>query len=67
MPTWTAPGGLCLHFRDVGRGPPVVLLHAFPLTGEMFEPQWTALLGRARVIVPDLRGFGASEIGRAHV
>ena len=43
MPTWTAPGGLRLHFRDVGRGSPVVLLHAFPLTGEMFEPQWTAL------------------------
>jgi len=38
----------------------VVLLHAFPLTGEMFEPQWTALGGRARFIVPDLRGFGES-------
>lgn len=63
MPTWTAPGGLRLHFRDVGRGPPVVLLHAFPLTGEMFEPQWTALQGRARVIVPDLRGFGGSDTG----
>jgi pimeloyl-ACP methyl ester carboxylesterase len=52
-----------LHFRDVGRGPPVVLLHAFPLVGEMFEPQWTALAGRARFIVPDLRGFGQSDTG----
>ncbi|HEY3588340.1 MAG TPA: alpha/beta fold hydrolase [Myxococcaceae bacterium] len=50
-----------LHFREVGSGPPVVLLHAFPLTGEMFEPQWTALGGRARFIVPDLRGFGGSD------
>ena len=41
----------------------MVLLHAFPLTGEMFEPQWTALGGRARLIVPDLRGFGASGTG----
>jgi len=41
----------------------VVLLHAFPLTGEMFEPQWTALGGRARLIVPDLRGFGGSGTG----
>ena len=63
MPTWTAPGGLRLHFRDVGRGPPVVLLHAFPLTGEMFEPQWTALEGGARFIIPDLRGFGRSDTG----
>ena len=38
----------------------MVLLHAFPLDGEMFEPQWTALAGRARFVVPDLRGFGGS-------
>ena len=41
----------------------MVLLHAFPLTGEMFEPQWTALSGRARFLVPDLRGFGGSGAG----
>ncbi len=62
MPTWTAPGGVRLRFRDVGSGPPLVLLHAFPLEGEMFEPQWTALEGRARFIVPDLRGFGGSGL-----
>jgi pimeloyl-ACP methyl ester carboxylesterase len=39
-----------------------VLLHAFPLEGEMFEPQWTALEDRARLIVPDLRGFGGSDL-----
>jgi pimeloyl-ACP methyl ester carboxylesterase len=41
----------------------VVLLHAFPLSSEMFEPQWSALQGRARFIVPDLRGFGESGAG----
>jgi pimeloyl-ACP methyl ester carboxylesterase len=41
----------------------VVLLHAFPLTGEMFEPQWAALGDRTRLIVPDLRGFGESSTG----
>jgi pimeloyl-ACP methyl ester carboxylesterase len=40
-----------------------VLLHAFPLSGEMFEPQWSALQHRARFIVPDLRGFGESDAG----
>ena len=28
----------------------------------MFEPQWTAFAGRARFIVPDLRGFGGSGL-----
>ena len=41
----------------------MVLLHAFPLSGEMFEPQWTALGERARFVVPDLRGFGGSDAG----
>jgi pimeloyl-ACP methyl ester carboxylesterase len=41
----------------------VVLLHAFPLEGEMFELQWSALADRARFIVPDLRGFGGSSVG----
>jgi len=41
----------------------VVLLHAFPLSGEMFEPQWSALQHRVRFILPDLRGFGESSAG----
>ena len=63
MPTWTSGEGARLHYRDVGRGVPVVLLHAFPISGEMFEAQWTALGDRARFVVPDLRGFGASPPG----
>src|SRR5215472_11224969 len=63
MRTWTAPGGVRLRFRDLGSGPPVVLLHAFPLEGEQFEPQWSTLAGLARFIVPDLRGFGGSSVG----
>jgi pimeloyl-ACP methyl ester carboxylesterase len=31
----------------------------------MFEGQWTALSGRARLVVPDLRGFGHSPPGTA--
>jgi pimeloyl-ACP methyl ester carboxylesterase len=63
MPTWTSAARTSLHYRDVGRGIPVVLLHAFPLSGEMFEAQWAALSGRARFVVPDLRGFGTSPPG----
>jgi 3-oxoadipate enol-lactonase len=48
---------------DVGRGLPVVLLHAFPLNRSMWEAQVAALLGECRCIVPDLRGFGDSPTG----
>ena len=52
-----------LSHIDVGRGLPVVLLHAFPLDRTMWEPQIAALFGECRCIVPDLRGFGDSPSG----
>lgn len=50
-----------IRFDDVGSGPPVVLLHAFPLSRVMWEPQIEALQDSYRVITPDLRGFGGSQ------
>jgi pimeloyl-ACP methyl ester carboxylesterase len=44
-----------------GAGTPLVLLHAFPLDGRMWEPQVEALAGSYQVIVPDLRGFGTAR------
>jgi 3-oxoadipate enol-lactonase len=56
--------GVRLGYSDTGSGSPVVLLvHGFPLNRSMWEPQLGPLRERARVIVPDLRGFGASEAG----
>jgi pimeloyl-ACP methyl ester carboxylesterase len=49
-----------LAFADAGHGPPIVLLHAFPLDGEMWAAQVERWRDRWRVVVPDLRGFGAS-------
>lgn len=54
--------GVTLHYRDVGQGRPVLLFHAFPLTGEAFAPQYEALSAKYRFIVPDLRGFGRSTL-----
>ena len=51
-----------LAYEDVGAGEALLLLHAFPLSGAMWRPQVAAFQGRYRVIVPDLRGFGASEV-----
>src|SRR5205809_2809668 len=51
-----------LAHADVGRGLPVLLLHAFPLNRTMWEPQIAALFAECRCIVPDLRGFGDSPV-----
>ena len=51
-----------LSYREFGEGmgDPVVLLHAFPLNGRMFEPQMAAFSGDRRVVAPDYPGFGRS-------
>jgi 3-oxoadipate enol-lactonase len=45
---------------DVGQGPPLLLVHGFPLHHQMWREQMAVLSSRQRVIAPDLRGFGAS-------
>lgn len=52
-----------LHTRESGSGPPLVLLHAFPLSSAMWLAQREALSSSFRVITPDLRGFGGSPLG----
>jgi len=43
-----------------GAGPPILLLHAFPLNAGMWEPQVQALSASATLVAPDLPGFGDS-------
>ena len=45
-----------------GEGPPVVLLHAFPLDRGMWAGQVAALSGRYRVHAIDAFGFGGCEL-----
>jgi pimeloyl-ACP methyl ester carboxylesterase len=54
---------LDLHVREAGSGLPVVLLHAFPLSAAMWLEQRNDLADVCRVITPDLRGFGGSQLG----
>jgi 3-oxoadipate enol-lactonase len=54
---------ISLSYSDKGSGPPVVLLHAFPLNRRMWDVQIKAWLDRYRVIAPDWRGFGESPLG----
>jgi 3-oxoadipate enol-lactonase len=46
-----------------GQGVPLVLLHPFPFDRRYFAEAARRLSGRARVVVPDLRGFGESDLG----
>lgn len=53
--------GITIGYDDIGNGPAVILLHDFPLTRRMWQPQVGPLVAAGyRVIVPDLRGFGES-------
>jgi 3-oxoadipate enol-lactonase len=44
-----------------GVGPPVVLLHGYPLTHAMWQPQLDGLAEDRRIILMDLPGYGLAE------
>lgn len=48
---------------EAGGGPALVLLHAFPLNASMWAAQREAFAGSWRVICPDQRGFGGTQLG----
>ena len=51
-----------LHVTDAGEGRPIVLIHGWPLSDEMYEYQYNALIKNDfRVIGITLRGFGKSD------
>ncbi len=53
---------LDVHVRIAGDGPPVLLLHGFPDSGELWRLQTPALVAAGyKVIVPDLRGCGETD------
>ncbi len=53
-------GGASIRARSAGTGPAVLLLHGYPQTGAMWHAVGTALAAERTVVVPDLRGYGAS-------
>jgi non-heme chloroperoxidase len=51
-----------LYYEDHGSGPPVVLIHGYPLSGRAWDKQVPVLLDAGyRVITYDRRGFGKSS------
>ena len=55
-------GGVRLNVATAGDGPPVLLLHGFPDSWQLWRHQIDALAAAGHlVIAPDLRGFGGSD------
>ncbi len=50
---------------DATGKPVLVLVHAFPLGSQMWEPQFRGAFYGWRILAPDLRGFGGSTDERA--
>ena len=55
-------GDVKLSVEIRGSGPPLLLVHGFPLDHTMWQGQLEALADHCRLIAPDLRGFGASDV-----
>lgn len=53
--------GVSIFYHDEGQGEPLLLVHGFPLSSDLYQPQRAALSRRFRVITPDLRGMGRSD------
>ena len=62
MPTFRS-GDARLSYEVTGNGPDVVLLHPFPLNHHFWDSVTPQLSTRYRVILPDLRAHGDSELG----
>ena len=54
--------GVSIAYRQAGTGPPLVLLHGWPQHSLMWHAIAPRLAERFTVVVPDLRGAGASTI-----
>lgn len=50
-----------ISFKEYGSGKPVILLHGFPFTNEIWNDFAPALGEKFKVYTPDLPGFGGSE------
>lgn len=55
-----AVNGISMNVAETGAGPPLLLLHGFPHTWELWSSVIPELSRHHRVIAPDLRGLGAT-------
>jgi pimeloyl-ACP methyl ester carboxylesterase len=58
---WHTPAGARIAYREVGTGPPLILVHSAGLSHREFEPAVDGLAHRFRLVLPDLPAHGDSE------
>lgn len=62
MPFLETRDGTALHYKELGHGRPVVLIHGWPLSADSWDPVMIALAEAGyRAIAYDRRGFGQSD------
>jgi haloalkane dehalogenase len=54
-------GDVSIHYRELGSGPAVLLLHGWPTSSYLWRNVIPRIAERNRVIAPDLPGFGGSS------
>lgn len=54
-------GDLTLAYRELGAGPPVLLLHGWPTSSFLWRDVMPAIARKNRVVALDLPGFGGSD------
>jgi len=54
--------GININYIVAGEGEAIVLIHGHPFDHSMWQPQIDAFSDRFKVIVPDLRGYGKSNL-----
>ena len=59
--------GLEIHYRELGQGPPLVLLHGGTLTSGSWASHLPIFAERFRVLAPDSRGHGKTRNPAGHL
>jgi pimeloyl-ACP methyl ester carboxylesterase len=53
--------GIQVAYEESGSGQPLLFIHGYPLNRAMWAPQRSGLANVARVLAPDLRGYGETQ------
>jgi pimeloyl-ACP methyl ester carboxylesterase len=53
---------MAIDFKKSGSGPPLLLIHGFPMNRQVWEQFEASLSNQFTIFTPDLPGFGSSEI-----